>query len=211
MTDEKDPKTSSEKSYRSQRKLRNYLIDKRFQLKYTFMIMSLSTVLVVILGIPIYKTVSDASDQLAACVLSDETYASDAQVSLLKKSLEVEKRKTVYILGGFLLLLLAGLSLTSIYITHKVAGPMYKIRMLLGMVDGGNLNLQGRLRKGDELMELFESFDDMINRLRDYRQGEISQLADLIELLKESPEKGNIKQALSNLEKLNDKLQLSLK
>jgi uncharacterized protein Yka (UPF0111/DUF47 family) len=88
---------------------------------------------------------------------------------------------------------------------------MYKIRKLLSNVDGGNLNLQGRLRKGDELVELFESFDDMIGRLRQYRQDEISQLSDLIELLKESPEKGNIKQALSNMEKLSDKLQLSLK
>lgn len=211
MTEEKDAKVNTEQLYRSQRKLRNYLINKRFQLKYTFMITSLSALLVVILGIPLYQTVSDASDQLAACVLSDDTYASDTQVTLLKKSLEAEKHKTVYILGGFLLLLLTGLTLSGIFITHKVAGPMYKIRKLLGSVEGNNLQLEGSLRKGDELLELFESFNDMINRLRDYRKEEINQLSEVIDLLKEAPEKGNINKAISNLEKLNDKIQISLK
>jgi len=211
MTEEKEEKAEIERQGRSQRKLRNYLIDKRFQMKYTLMIIALSAVLVVILGVPLYKTVSDASDQLAACVLSDETYASDAQVSLLKKSLESEKRKTVFILTGFLALLLVGLALSGIYITHKVAGPMYKIRKLISAVDGNNLVMEGRLRKGDELLDLFQSFDDMVNRLRTHQQEEVHQLGELIAKMKDAPEKGTMKDVIASLEKMHDKMQMSLK
>jgi hypothetical protein len=211
MTEEKEEKVETERLGRSQRKLRNYLIDKRFQMKYTLMIAALSTVLVVILGVPLYKTVSDASDQLAACVLSDETYASDAQVSLLKKSLESEKRKTVFVLTGFLALLLVGLALSGIYITHKVAGPMYKIRKLISAVDGNNLVMEGRLRKGDELLELFQSFDDMVTRLREHEQSEARLLGELIAKLKDAPEKGTMKDVIASLEKMHDKMQMSLK
>ncbi len=211
MTEDKATPEASEQQFRHQRKLRNYLINMRFQLKYTLMITSLCTVLVVILGIPLYKTVSDASDQLVAQALQNPMYSSDAQVELLIKSVDQDKRKTVLILFAFLLTLLVGLTLSSIYVTHKVAGPMYKIQKLLSTVQGNNLQIEGRLRKGDELLELFQSFDDMIGRLRQYRQEEIASLTEVIDQLRQAPEKGNIKDNVSNLEKLRDKLQLSLK
>ncbi|MFH1438741.1 MAG: hypothetical protein ABIJ56_23730 [Pseudomonadota bacterium] len=199
------------KEYRSQRKLKNYLINKRFQLKYTLMIASLTTILVIILGFVIFRTVSQASDQLAACVLGDETYASDDQVDLLRASLAADKRKALYILFGFLFLLLFGITLSGIYITHKVAGPMFKIQKLMRDVDSNNLLLLGKLRKGDELLELFEDFDAMINRLRDGRKTDIEKINEVAEQLREAPEKGTIKDVVASLEKMKEAKQVSLK
>ena len=211
MTRDTVESKDSAKEYRSQRKLKNYLINKRFQLKYTLMIAILTTILVIILGYVIFRTVSQASDQLAACVLADETYASDAQVELLRASLAADKRKAFYVLFAFLFLLLFGITLSGIYITHKVAGPMFKIRKLMKDVDSNNLHLRGKLRKGDELLELFEDFDAMINRLRDGRKADIEKINEVTEQLKEAPEKGNIKNVVANLEKMKEAKQVSLK
>jgi len=70
--------------------------------------------------------------------------------------------------------------------------------------------MDGRLRKGDELVELFQSFDDMLERLRQYRREEISALLEVLGNLKSAPEKGNLRESITNLEKIIDKMQLSL-
>jgi|GEM_PF-1638075 len=210
MTEDKNQISKDEEMQKHRRKLRNYLINKRFQLKYTFMIIGLCTILVVLLSIPLYRTVSYASDQLVAQALQNPMYSSDAQVNLLIKSVERDKQKTIIILAAFLITLLIGLSLSSIYVTHKIAGPMYKMMKLLSGVHGNNLRMDGRLRKGDELVELFQSFDDMLERLRQYRREEISALLEVLGNLKSAPEKGNLRESITNLEKIIDKMQLSL-
>jgi len=200
-----------ESYYRKQRKMKNYLIDKRFQLKYTFMIAGLSAVLVVALGFPLYKTVADSSDQLVARMLSDDTYASDAQADLLVQTVEAEKRRTLVILGAFLAALLLGLVLTGIFVTHKVAGPVFKIKKLMRAVTGDRLHLEGKLRKGDELVELFESFNDMITRLREHQQLEATHLAAMIEKLAAADDDAKRAAAMKELREFGDRMQAALK
>ena len=53
------------------------------------------------------------------------------------------------ILGGLTLLVLF-IGVLGIYFTHKVAGPIYKMKLLLKQVGEGKLTFHGKLRKGDE-------------------------------------------------------------
>jgi sensor histidine kinase YesM len=78
-------------------------------------------------------------------------------------------------------LLLAGVG---IVVTHKVVGPIYRIRMLLGKIDGDHLFLAGKLRKGDELQDLFEEIQKMLDRLRDHQDAEITTLDALLQRLR---------------------------
>ncbi len=55
-----------------------------------------------------------------------------------------------------------------VYLSHKVAGPLYRFVMCAREVANGNLKIQVNLRKGDELRELEESFNEMTERLRGY-------------------------------------------
>jgi nitrogen fixation/metabolism regulation signal transduction histidine kinase len=55
-----------------------------------------------------------------------------------------------------------------VYLSHKVAGPLYRFVMCSREVANGNLKIQVNLRKGDELRELEESFNEMTERLRSY-------------------------------------------
>ena len=82
------------------------------------------------------------------------------------------------LLGLGLLVVLIGL--LGIYFTHKVVGPIYKMKMLLKQVGAGKLNVQGRLRTGDELQDFFEVFAKMVDKLKDRQQKEVDLLTDAI-------------------------------
>ena len=71
-----------------------------------------------------------------------------------------------------------------IYITHKVAGPIYKMKMLLRQVGDGKLTFHGRLRKGDELQDFFEAFATMVEKLSARQRRECELLEAAIEKAK---------------------------
>ena len=68
------------------------------------------------------------------------------------------------------------IGLLGIYITHKVAGPVYKMTRLLKQVGEGNLHVDARLRKGDELRDFFETFTRMVGGLRAIEKRQLSEI-----------------------------------
>ena len=80
------------------------------------------------------------------------------------------------IMAGIFVLTLA-LGVTGIIVTHKLVGPAYKIKMLLRNVQTGHLKVEGSLRKGDELQDVFQAFHEMVSSLR-RRQAEEVELLD---------------------------------
>ncbi len=60
--------------------------------------------------------------------------------------------------------------------THRVAGPIHKMKRLLGYVGEGHLRLTEKLRKGDELQHFFDAFEAMVNSLRERQEVEIGKL-----------------------------------
>lgn len=74
----------------------------------------------------------------------------------------------------------------SVYVTHKIAGPLYRIREVLKMVKRGNLTAKVQLRSGDYLRteeqvvnEAIQSIHDKIEGLRESTS---SCTATLVEL-----------------------------
>ena len=120
---------------------------------------------------------------------------------------EAQDRKVLYsILGGILALALV-LGLIGIIVTHKVVGPAYKMRLLLNQVADGKLKLAGRLRKGDELQELFEAFANMVESLREAQAREVAELDAAIEQARES---GASDEALAHLTEVRDRMAMTL-
>jgi len=241
MTESTGSREGSEQPVRYKRKLKNYLIDRRFQLKYTGMIMALSFALILALGFLLYMQllatvkenaravelsadaarasadaarVSKENSEIVIGQALAEDYFSDPEVtekfiarmeepveevkakaeSMEKQAAAMEEESEAFqaratqlpiLLALFGLTFLLFLFLISIYTTHKVAGPMYKIKKLMSEVDGDSLHVDGKLRKGDEMWELFLSFNNMIERLRKHQREEARELEGLIEGLEE--------------------------
>jgi nitrogen fixation/metabolism regulation signal transduction histidine kinase len=158
------------------RKLRNYLLDPRFQLKYVSMVVGVTVLVAGVLGYVAYDY-SKAQTQMMTMMQMERRAELDATfVKYLEREAEKADRTVLIgILTGILCLAVA-LGLTGIIVTHKLVGPAYKIRLLLAEVRDGHLNVEGSLRKGDELRDVFVSFEEMVQSLRTAQTKEVEQL-----------------------------------
>jgi hypothetical protein len=161
---------------RTSRKLRNFLLDKRFQLKYTLAVVVISTVIATALGISLYQAhressrVSSLDDPELDSALSEELRKEDQRVLLY----------LVVFLGGLVL----ALTSVGIVATHKIAGPAYSIQHTLGQVADGNLAGVRPLRKGDELQSIGDELSRMIDQLVAQEKNELERLTAMLSIVK---------------------------
>lgn len=207
---------------RHKRKLRNYLLDSQFQLKYTGIVIGVTAILSFVLGYYLYKEIVVSQNTILARDLSSDTFiipptepaklfevteqvtskihdevseAARAKLAVVIKinnapagttadlyqdSFGSELGRKSWVLGAALGVFLFVLSIFWIYLTHRIAGPVFKLKLLFSKVKGDHIKVDGRLRKGDELQDAFQSFHSMIERLRDDRQGKAEKIDGLI-------------------------------
>ena len=68
------------------------------------------------------------------------------------------RRRILYVLIGTGLLLMMGLAVYGIKMTHKVAGPLFKVTLYLAKMRDGRYDKVWNLRKGDQLIDFYEHF-----------------------------------------------------
>jgi nitrogen fixation/metabolism regulation signal transduction histidine kinase len=212
------------KQPRYKRSFKNYLIDSRFQLKYTSFIVLIAVVISAVMGGFLLRTTGEVvaesqkvndegqkvveeskkvSDIVKMNIKDDPSYSdnpelaasfaqaskeSDDKIEAQQKSLRDEQQALLrrqdtmlYSLVGGLAAMVLLIGLLGIYFTHKVAGPVYKMKMLLKQVQDGKLRVPpGRLRKGDELQDFFDGFAAMVRELRARQQEEVDELSAAI-------------------------------
>lgn len=162
------------------RRLRNYLLDPRFQLKYTGMVVGVAALVGAVLGAVAYDYSTQQTEALTAELVMRQASMDERAIEKIQSDAEAEDRKVLgSIVGGVLLLCLV-LAVTGVFVTHRVVGPAYKMRKLLREVARGRLRFQGKLRKGDELQELFEAFSGMVASLRERQAEEVAMLDEAI-------------------------------
>lgn len=248
---------------RHQRRLRNYLLNSRFQLKYTGYLVGITALLSVCLGAILWRTseagiaqshkavqqgeqvvargreVLKESQKVSAVVQMNivrdpvygenpallEAFQSDAaaqdsrlltqqraleqQSSELKKQaadLAAQQRTMLVTLCVVLTLLVVLTGCAGIVVTHKVAGPIYKMKRQLRDVGKGRLSIPTPLRRGDELTDFFQAFDSMVRSLRERQEQEIEELERAISALEPKAEAGE----LDALNRLRDRMKASL-
>jgi HAMP domain-containing protein len=158
-----------------QRRFRNYLLDKRFQLKYTAMVLLVTAVVAGVLGYAAYRYSKGQTQALAAQIaLQPEMDPAVAQ-DLEGFAERADQRVALAIVLG-VLALLAALAVTCIVLTHRLVGPAYRMTKLFEEVAEGRLQVRTGIRKSDEFQDLFQSFASMVESLRAQRSAEIAQL-----------------------------------
>jgi methyl-accepting chemotaxis protein len=225
---------------RKQRQLKNLLLDRHFQLKYTGYLVAIAVVVSSALGFMLWQTsaqvirqsersaahgemilrlgteVVEESHKVSAVVRmsieNDPIYqaqpelleafnadaaAQDRRLAAQEASLKHQRARLaadaknlrsfhttlLWSLVGFLSALVAGIGLAGIVVTHKVAGPIFKMKRHLRDVAAGNLDIPWGLRKGDELVEFFEVLREMIQALRAQRSDQVAQVDEALAAL----------------------------
>jgi len=154
------------------RSWKNYLLNLRYQLKYTLTIVGISLVLTGGLGYVVISKAHEASRvvQVRAMDPTDEL----AQQLVAQFSRNDRIMMIVLICFGVLLCLV--LTAYGIVITHKVAGPLYKVSLHLDKLRDGKLSQVWPLRKGDELVDFFDHFKTAHDALRARTEEDIKLL-----------------------------------
>ncbi|MFH1239167.1 MAG: HAMP domain-containing protein [bacterium] len=134
-------------------KRKHYLVKKGMQLRYAGIIL-LST-LFVTLVMMLYLAWN--VDQLTN--LTTRWDFSQQELSIWKNAFLLK-------LGLLLLGLLILNGLVSILVSHKVAGVAYRLEKIIDAVSEGNFPSDIHVRRGDELTDLVDKFNQMIQALK---------------------------------------------
>lgn len=93
--------------------------------------------------------------------------AESAAVRAQTESLQQQQRITLYALLGVLVLFIALIAFTAIVITHRIVGPLFRIKRMAREVSGGMVRPPTYgLRPSDELHDVFDVFAEMVKQLR---------------------------------------------
>lgn len=233
--------TSSERPGPYKRRVRNYLLDSHFQLKYAGFLVLVAIVISGIVGAVLYATTLsmvresnkvveesrsatqesrnvsavsrmnvhdlalDSPDLVAQFNREADSY--DAAMASHERAVVAQQQHLVrrqrWMLGS-LVAALAGMvvliGLLGIYFTHKVAGPVFKMNRLLAQVGSGNLRVDARLRRGDELKAFFDTFTQMVAGLRDHEKRHLVDVETALKAL-ERGDREEAAKALQHMQK----------
>jgi nitrogen fixation/metabolism regulation signal transduction histidine kinase len=232
--------TSPERAGAYKRSMRNFLLDSRFQLKYTGFLVIVAVGISGVMGAVLYETTlsvvgessalvdeskkvsevsrmnikdlaSDSPELLAEfnkeAAEHDKTIADQQAAIADNQALLISRQKLViWSLVGGLALMVALIGMLGIYFTHKVAGPIYKMKRLLKQVGEGNLRIESRLRKGDELQDFFDAFTQMVAGLRAMEKEQLDELDKALGAL----ERGAKDDASASLVRVRDAMKTTL-
>jgi len=148
---------------RHKRRLSNYLLDKRLQLRYLLLVTIMSTMIAGTLGMLIYVQQHDASDDVIAGIAE---LGDDDLVATVKADMARRDRALVLKMAGAGIGMVVILSLYLLVMTHKVAGPLFKCALYFDKMAAGKLGKVTALRKGDMLMDFYEGFREMHEAMR---------------------------------------------
>jgi len=98
------------------------------------------------------------------------------------------------------------LALHSVFVSHRIAGPLYRFRKVFGAVASGDLSVRAKLRKGDYLGKESDSLNEMIASLRakiESIQSHQGETQTVLTALKQSIERGSIEDMQRQLEELH--------
>lgn len=190
------------------RRLRNYLLDARFQLKFTSYILVIALLVAGVTGFFLWSTAqrlmkeaersvaarskaAETSRELSAAMLNnqlvqhlndpafdkqlqeqsaqiDRQYDEEhRQIVEQKQELEKRQRHVWWILVGCLVGFVVFITGATIVTTHRIVGPLFRIKRMVLDVGEGKLGLpKYPLRQGDELHDLFDAITTMLQGLR---------------------------------------------
>ncbi len=138
------------------RKISNYLIDKKLQLRYVVFVTALSAVICGTLGFLIWQQ-ADVATNIIREQLADAPGMADEVI----RSLKSEDQNLILTMVASGVGLVVVLSLLLVVMTHKVAGPLFKVTLYFDKMRDGRLDTVWPLRKGDMLQNFYTKFSSM--------------------------------------------------
>jgi len=190
------------------RKVKNYLLDVGLQLRYTATIVVVAAFLTAGLGYKMYQATRDISTVILFRGLADPVIAEE-----LKAQFADSDRVVLWGIIGFGIVLVLSVSAVGILITHKVAGPLYKIASFFGRIRDNRMGATPTsLRKGDELQGFYTSFREMHQAVRGRIEDDVRVLGNSLSVIETSADAQSpaLQRVIDELRQLRKKKEDSL-
>lgn len=199
-------------SYSHRRSIRNLILQPGLQLKYTGMVVAVTVLVAGALGHLAYNYSKGQTQLLSIQRMADAEQQANQQGEALEPAVyedvlryaeEEDRRVLAAIVLGILALALA-VGGTGIVITHRLVGPVYRLKYLFAAVRDGYWRANGTLRKHDELQDLFVAYQDMLAGLRKQREEELAHVDQVVGLVQEQ---GGSDEVVAEIGALRERLQ----
>ena len=187
---------------RHKRSFRNYLLNRRLQLTYALSTTLVSAAIAALLGLVIYGQSIFASEQILAGLDSvGMEWINPLVKAQIRTELGDSDLNLVATMVGFGIVLAVGLMLSLIVMTHKVAGPIWRMSQCFEAIIAGRLPVVGALRKGDQLKDLFAVLSTTMESLRARSQRDLEIADALLDSCAQAPgtRSGALTKALAEL------------
>lgn len=134
-------------------KRRHYLINKAFQFRMTGMM------LLLVLGATVITTLVNHFFFLASIVRFSEEYGRPPTGN----ELLVASTRPLLIIIPLAFVLLA---ILCVFVSHRIAGPLQRLKAYMQMVQNGDYDVHLRFRKGDAIHDVAECFNGMVEGIK---------------------------------------------
>ena len=149
-----------------------YLIQPKFQLAFSGLLVLIAFISAVLVGIVIYQLIY-ANNLL---FVKYNLHTDPDFLALLAK-----ERKVIFVawIGSFLSIAIL-LFIAGIFLSHKMSGPIYAFNRELRKLQKGDLTAHLELRKRDEFKELKIPFNHWVESLQKMTEQDIEKISPLI-------------------------------
>lgn len=146
-----------------------YLINPKFQLKFSVFVSTLVFIPSLLYPYTIYRLI----ELLAQKVNSPE----------IQEALSANQGKLLFLLFLWQLAFTAIVFIICIFQSHKIAGPMFKLKTYLDNVKKGNAPGHLFFRKGDNFQDIADDFNEAIGAIRNQHAEDFTKVNNAITFL----------------------------
>jgi len=169
---------------------RNYFIDKGFQTRFIIKFCVIVIVASLLVGFLVIYLCRDSTS-----VTIENTRVLVKQMSDFMFPIIFQTLIIVTVFSALSVIVL------TLFTSHKIAGPLYRIKKEIELLKEGNLSPNFKIRKTDQLRELANSLSDLADVLREKHKSLKDKLLQLKDTLNAPQiDRGDIKAKLQELE-----------
>ena len=184
-----------------QKKRSIFLINKPFQLRFSFYVCSWLFVLSLVLPLVIFS-LFDFFNRFA------RTNAPGRSLAFLG---EIQS-DILWNIGLFELSFAGVTFLISLFVSHRIAGPLYKLKMYMDKSSDGKLAGNLTFRKGDYFQDIADSYNALVSKVQENCHGSSKEIQQSIQDMEnlanrlDGTTKKELQQALDGLKRAHEKL-----
>ncbi len=130
-----------------------YFLSKGFQLRYAGIILLVAFFTAILSSLTVFRTMSDILGKRLSQVYPQGFFA-------------VIFNEVAFALAWNIIILSALIFIFAIYVSHRIAGPIYRMKFIIRDIGEGKLDTRIYLRKNDELHDLADEINKMQDNLK---------------------------------------------